>query len=292
MNGAVKAAPAYQRRDRLRRRLQRRDDGCARQRRLDQVADRLPGHELRPDRAVLRHGRRRLRPRLRRQSPTAACTASTRQTATSPGATPPATTSTPARSPPTRRTRRPTVYFGSYDGSFYALDARNGDERWSHSGLGSISGAASLIGDTVYVADPQHTSTYGFDAANGHQVWTLKDGAYNPVISDGKDIFLTGYKTIYALSAGRAADQAQGRESRGRRKQSAKQSRRRSRPEEKLGDANRDPGLAHPPLRLGHRVRAVVEDRGAEHRVRVPVGRPPRPGGRARPRRRRRSPAR
>jgi outer membrane protein assembly factor BamB len=103
-----------------------------------------------------------------------------------------------ARTPDTE----PTIYFGSYDGGFYALDARNGHERWSHSGLGSISGAASLIGNTVYVADLQHTSTYGFNAANGHMVFQDSDGAYNPVISDGKEIFLTGYKTIYALTPG------------------------------------------------------------------------------------------
>ena len=101
-----------------------------------------------------------------------------------------------ARTPNTE----PTIYFGSYDGNFYALDARNGNERWSQSGLGSISGAASLIGNTVYVADLQHTSTYGFNAANGHKVFQDSDGAYNPVISDGKEIFLTGYKTIYALT--------------------------------------------------------------------------------------------
>jgi outer membrane protein assembly factor BamB len=103
-----------------------------------------------------------------------------------------------ARTPDTQ----PTIYFGSYDGSFYALDARNGNERWSQHDLGSISGAASLIGDTVYVADLRHTSTYGFNAANGHRVFEYSDGAYNPVISNGKDLFLTGYKTIYALSPG------------------------------------------------------------------------------------------
>ncbi len=94
----------------------------------------------------------------------------------------------------------PTVYFGSYDGNFYALDARTGNERWSQHGLGSISGAASLIGDVVYVADLQHTSTYGFDVRNGHRVLEYSDGAYNPVISNGKDVFLTGYKTIYDLT--------------------------------------------------------------------------------------------
>jgi outer membrane protein assembly factor BamB len=100
----------------------------------------------------------------------------------------------------------PTIYFGSYDGTFYALDARTGDERWTVPDIGAISGAASLIGDTVYVADLQTTSTFGFDVRNGHKVFEYTDGAYNPVISDGKDLFLTGYKTIYDLSpaSGRA----------------------------------------------------------------------------------------
>ncbi|MFL5906480.1 MAG: PQQ-binding-like beta-propeller repeat protein [Solirubrobacterales bacterium] len=93
----------------------------------------------------------------------------------------------------------PTVYFGSYDGTFYALDARTGDERWTQPDLGSISGAASLIGDTVYVADLKTTSTYGFEASNGDKVFQYTDGAYNPVISDGKQLYLTGYKTLYAF---------------------------------------------------------------------------------------------
>jgi len=102
----------------------------------------------------------------------------------------------------------PTVYFGSYDGTFYALDARTGNERWSQHDLGSISGAASLIGDTVYVADLRTTSTYGFEATNGHKVLQYPDGAYNPVISDGKQLYLTGYKTLYALAPaqGQATD--------------------------------------------------------------------------------------
>jgi outer membrane protein assembly factor BamB len=100
-----------------------------------------------------------------------------------------------ARTPDTQ----PTIYFGSYDGTFYALDARTGDERWKVPDLGAISGAASLIGDVVYVADLQTTSTFGFDVRNGHKIFEYDDGAYNPVISNGKEIFLTGYKTLYAL---------------------------------------------------------------------------------------------
>jgi outer membrane protein assembly factor BamB len=109
-----------------------------------------------------------------------------------------------ARTPDTE----PTVYFGSYDGTFYALDARTGDERWQVPDLGAISGAASLIGDIAYVADLKTTSTFGFDVRNGHKVFQYSDGAYNPVISNGKELFLTGYKTLYAMkpSSGPAKD--------------------------------------------------------------------------------------
>jgi len=93
----------------------------------------------------------------------------------------------------------PTVYFGSYDGTFYALDARSGDERWSEDVGGPISGAGSVIGETVYVADLSTTRTHGYNAANGEKVFEFRDGAYNPVISDGTRLYLTGYKTIYAL---------------------------------------------------------------------------------------------
>jgi outer membrane protein assembly factor BamB len=94
---------------------------------------------------------------------------------------------------------QPTVYFGSYDGTFYALDAKSGDERWSEGLGGSISGAASLIGETVYVGDLSTTRTHGFNAASGKKVFEFRDGAYNPVISDGKRLYLTGYKTIYSM---------------------------------------------------------------------------------------------
>jgi outer membrane protein assembly factor BamB len=103
---------------------------------------------------------------------------------------------------------QPSVYFGSYDGTFYALDARSGDERWSADPGGSISGAASLIGETVYVGDLTTTQTHGYNAASGKEVFTFRDGAYNPVISDGKRLYLTGYKTIYSLkpAQGKAVD--------------------------------------------------------------------------------------
>ena len=94
----------------------------------------------------------------------------------------------------------PSVYFGTYGGSnFYALDARDGSMRWSADVGGSVIGAATLIGETVYVANLNKTETDAFNAATGDKLWSFKDGAYNPVISDGRNLYLTGYKTIYRL---------------------------------------------------------------------------------------------
>ncbi len=94
----------------------------------------------------------------------------------------------------------PSVYLGTYGGSnFYALDARTGNVRWTADVGGSVIGAASVIGETVYVANLDKTETDGFNVANGQKVWSFKDGAYNPVISDGRLLYLTGYKTIFAL---------------------------------------------------------------------------------------------
>jgi outer membrane protein assembly factor BamB len=94
----------------------------------------------------------------------------------------------------------PTVYFGTFGtGEFYALDARSGNERWSADAGGHVIGAGSLVGETVYVANLDSTETFGFNAANGEKVWSFRDGAYNPIISDGKRIYLTGYERIYSL---------------------------------------------------------------------------------------------
>jgi outer membrane protein assembly factor BamB len=100
----------------------------------------------------------------------------------------------------------PSVYFGSYDGTVYALNARTGSTRWSESANGPVSGAGSMIGDIFYVGDLKTTQTFGFRASDGREVFASSDGAYNPVISDGRFLYMTGYRVIYALkpSHGRA----------------------------------------------------------------------------------------
>ncbi|MGZ8666254.1 MAG: PQQ-binding-like beta-propeller repeat protein [Solirubrobacterales bacterium] len=93
----------------------------------------------------------------------------------------------------------PSVYIGSYDGNIYALDAKTGVERWSRSLGGPVIGSLSVIGKTVYIATFEGTTTYGFKLTNGQRKFRFKTGAYMPVISDGRRIYLTGYSSIYAL---------------------------------------------------------------------------------------------
>jgi outer membrane protein assembly factor BamB len=94
---------------------------------------------------------------------------------------------------------KPTVYIGSYDGNLYALDARTGSVRWTVRGGGRISGGPSVIGRIVYFADLDSESTYGIDARNGRHVFKFSRGYYNPVVSDGKRIYLTGFGSVTAL---------------------------------------------------------------------------------------------
>jgi outer membrane protein assembly factor BamB len=93
----------------------------------------------------------------------------------------------------------PTVYVGSFDGNIYALNAKNGETRWAHSAGGQVVGSLSAVGNIVYVAEFNDTSTNGYDMRTGRRVFHYKTGAYTPVISDGRRIYLTGYSSINAL---------------------------------------------------------------------------------------------
>ena len=93
----------------------------------------------------------------------------------------------------------PMVYAGSYSGRFYAFDARSGRVRWMRGGNGRISGGATVIGDIVYYADLGRKKTIGLGARTGRKVFEFERGSYNPVVSDGRTIYLTGYHALYAL---------------------------------------------------------------------------------------------
>jgi outer membrane protein assembly factor BamB len=102
----------------------------------------------------------------------------------------------------------PTVYVGSYDGTFYAYNARTGDTRWAYEAHSSISGGSTIIGSIVYFATLQNTATTGLDIRTGRKVYSFFDGKFDPVISDGKRLYVDGYRDLYALDPRGAAPPA------------------------------------------------------------------------------------
>ncbi len=94
----------------------------------------------------------------------------------------------------------PTIYLGSYDGTFYALNARSGQISWKFNAQGRISGSATIVGRYVYFADLGEHRTYGLGISTGRVAFELHTGAFDPVISDGKNIYLTGYTALYAFA--------------------------------------------------------------------------------------------
>ena len=93
----------------------------------------------------------------------------------------------------------PTVFFGSYDGWFRALDARSGKTRWRFRSGRKISGSATIIGNVVYFADLDKKRTYGLGVRTGKRVFTKPYGTFDPVISDGRHLFVTGYSSLSAF---------------------------------------------------------------------------------------------
>ena len=64
-----------------------------------------------------------------------------------------------------------------------------------------------MIGDIVYFSNYGKKSTTGLGVNTGRKVFTMGRGAFNPVISDGRTIFLTGYSSLYALRPQKQKDE-------------------------------------------------------------------------------------
>ena len=93
-----------------------------------------------------------------------------------------------------------TIYLGSYDGNFRALNARTGAIDWTFDAGGKISGSATIVGRTVYFASLGTKHTYGLGISTGRKEFEFHSGSFDPVISDGERIYLTGTNGLYALS--------------------------------------------------------------------------------------------
>ncbi|MEA2270901.1 MAG: hypothetical protein QOC64_3511, partial [Solirubrobacteraceae bacterium] len=93
-----------------------------------------------------------------------------------------------------------TVYVGSYDGKLYAFNARTGGVRWVRNSGGTLSGGAAVIGNLVFFSNYGRKTTAAVGAASGHLIWSTHRGAFNPVISDGRRLYLNGYSSLFMLS--------------------------------------------------------------------------------------------
>ncbi len=93
----------------------------------------------------------------------------------------------------------PTVYFGSYDGIFYAINARTGKIAWRFPAGGKISGSATVIGRTVYLADLGQRRIYGLGISTGHKLFEMDTGAFDPAVSDGHNVYITGYSGLFGM---------------------------------------------------------------------------------------------
>ena len=96
---------------------------------------------------------------------------------------------------------RATVYIGSADNNVYALDAKTGETRWQQNAGGQVTGAGTVLGDVFYVAViGDAIGTIGYDVENGKRVYEHELGEYNPAITDGERMYLTGYSEVRAFA--------------------------------------------------------------------------------------------
>jgi outer membrane protein assembly factor BamB len=91
------------------------------------------------------------------------------------------------------------VFVGSYDKTFYAFDAATGAVLWKFHANGPISGSATVVSGIVYFATLGRR-TYGLDARTGKQLWTWPDGAFTPVVTDGRKLYVVGWAKVYAFT--------------------------------------------------------------------------------------------
>ena len=97
-----------------------------------------------------------------------------------------APTCTPRPPSPTRPGLGPTVYLGSYNGTFYALErALRATISGSSTRHGRISGSATIIGHVVYFADLGATAPIGLGISTGRVFFDWTPAAFDPVITDG-----------------------------------------------------------------------------------------------------------
>ncbi len=67
------------------------------------------------------------------------------------------------------------IYFGSTDGYFYAIDAKNGEEKWKFKTNGAVSSSPSIGNNTVWFSS-RDGYLYSVDALTGKELWKIELG--------------------------------------------------------------------------------------------------------------------
>jgi outer membrane protein assembly factor BamB len=93
----------------------------------------------------------------------------------------------------------PTVFIGSYDGTMYALSAYSGAVHWTYHVGGRISGSPTVLGSVLYFADLGLHQTFALNPKTGGLIYTRHSGSFDPIVSDGTRIFLSGITGLYGL---------------------------------------------------------------------------------------------
>jgi len=107
------------------------------------------------------------------------------------------------------------VYFGSGDGSVYAVDARSGELRWRYKTEDVVHASPAVVDGKVYVGS-WDTYFYALDSKSGSLVWKFKTGEDkhahlmtgiqgSAAVSGGVVYFGSRDANVYALDAGTGA---------------------------------------------------------------------------------------
>ena len=71
-----------------------------------------------------------------------------------------------------------TAYFGSADGSIYAVDVQSGDERWSYNTGDNVRASVTIIPESnLVVGGSLSQQLFMLDADSGQERWTFDLGA-------------------------------------------------------------------------------------------------------------------
>ncbi|MGZ7070488.1 MAG: outer membrane protein assembly factor BamB family protein, partial [Methanobacterium sp.] len=96
-----------------------------------------------------------------------------------------------------------TLYFGSLDKSFYALNLDDGTEVWNYQTDGNITSSAAINGDNVYFGSSDN-HLYALNKKNGDLVWKYKTGnaiESSPAIDNGVIYIGSDDNRLYAINA-------------------------------------------------------------------------------------------